>query len=402
MRGDAVRVLLQAAQLHPRPHPLGREGQAQRVEDAAPGGDVLRVVLAGEDAAVRPDRDAAFHPDARRVLVLRPGAGEDRLGLRVVGDAGAARFQAAGHAVVDPHVPAAAMQQVGREEPADRAADDDGAAAWGGRHLFPPADPWRSVRRQGSRLPPRRKRQGAWMARRSTPGQAPRRPALPEQHGQHRVQPHAALHRSPAAGRSRPIPGSPRPGRRPASPGPPIRPARPLRAVEPRRVDALGQAQAHQQRFPRAGRAGCSASSSVTAWPSRSTRASHSSGARWRRAASSAPVQHQPLMRARADAEIVAVAPIDQVVPALGAGLARSWRSRRAPGRSGPPPPPSPSTAAPPRRRPAGRRRRGHVRWRSACPARWSAGRARGGRRRAPAPAAARPARRPRPGPGRA
>ena len=81
------------------------------------------------------------------MLVPDAGGRHDRLGFRVVGNAGAAGFQAAGDPFEDPDVPAAAMQQVGGEEPADRTADDDGSTAALRRHArFPLVLP------QGSRL----------------------------------------------------------------------------------------------------------------------------------------------------------------------------------------------------------------------------------------------------------
>ena len=96
-------------------------------------------------------------------------------------------------------------------------------------------------------------------------------------------------------------------------------------------VDAFVEAQAHQQEFvalllARHARP-LDEAVAVASRPR-----SHISGCFRSRCARRRPWRHEAPMRARADAGIFAIAPIDEVVPALGAGRAHGSRSRRPAG----------------------------------------------------------------------
>ena len=80
-----------------------------------------------------------------------------------------------------------------------------------------------------------------------------------------------------------------------------------------------------------------------------STRSSHVSGTARSIARSGRVPVDQPRMRAGADAGIFAVAPVDEVVPALRARAGHGWRSRRPAGRASRRPRASSRTARGPR-----------------------------------------------------
>ena len=87
-----------------------------------------------------------------------------------------------------------------------------------------------------------------------------------------------------------------------------------------RRVDAFGEPQAHQQEFVGRSRSRVSISSTIRPWPVRLD--AHQPGFRalLGRGGAAAAVDVEPAMRAGADAGIFVAAPVDEIVPALGAG----------------------------------------------------------------------------------
>ncbi len=140
MRDHAAFALLESRDAPAAVVAFARKRIAQHAVDALPGGEHLRAGVLG-----------VSRPDASRILRVvistpRPvgsmpirRSALDQVGLR--DDAGAAAGELALHPLEDVDLPAGAPQQQRRQEPAHRAADDEGpprSCAMGSiRHFLP-------------------------------------------------------------------------------------------------------------------------------------------------------------------------------------------------------------------------------------------------------------------------
>ena len=165
MGGDGVRVLGDAVQGFAAAVLSVGPGGAEHAEDAVPGGHGLGAVQHAEDGAVGPEGDAAMDLDAEAVE-RKAEAFEDAPELRVGDDAGTAAGEGDVDTLADVHGPAVLAEEVGGEQAAHGAADDDcapgGAAGFG--HTSSPGRP--QLMRGGGRsrsgltLPGQRARRG--------------------------------------------------------------------------------------------------------------------------------------------------------------------------------------------------------------------------------------------------
>src|SRR4051794_11105360 len=115
--------------------PSGRKRRMKQVEDAAPRGQVLRIVEACQPVAVAVERDTATDIDSRRTFARYADGLEDRGQLRVAGDARPSRLQAPRRPLGNPALPPLPQQHVTGKQSADRTAGDHSPALGGERHL---------------------------------------------------------------------------------------------------------------------------------------------------------------------------------------------------------------------------------------------------------------------------
>ncbi len=92
----------------------------------APCRQRLRQLTLGQDAAVLAQRQPGLHLHADGVVHLDPGGGQGLEQFRMCDDARAAPGKGFGNTLAYLNLPPAACEQVGREQPAQRAAHDDG------------------------------------------------------------------------------------------------------------------------------------------------------------------------------------------------------------------------------------------------------------------------------------
>ena len=121
--GDAVVVLLDAAQIHVEPIALARQRVAQRVIEPPPAAHGAHGRPLQHDAAVAVEADDVLDLDAHRVVEIDAGAVQNFDELRMRAEADAAARQLLGIALEHDDVPADAAHQVRGDQPAERAAD---------------------------------------------------------------------------------------------------------------------------------------------------------------------------------------------------------------------------------------------------------------------------------------
>ena len=126
---DLVAAMLDAGELAAEVIAITGECRVQRVEDAAPGAEVLRVVEARDHLAGSVEGAAAGDGDAGWALLPDAGGNQDRQQLAVPRDAEPARCEPLADTLEHVDLPALAQQHVGDEEPADRAPDHHGLAS---------------------------------------------------------------------------------------------------------------------------------------------------------------------------------------------------------------------------------------------------------------------------------
>ena len=132
---DLRRVLLDPDDTRPGVIARGRQRILERAIDPVPGAVHRRHDALVNDGAAAVEADARVDPDARRRI--EPDADPPHDGEKIFAraDAGAAPRQILEAALEDGDLPAGAAQQVGGQQAADRAADDERAA---GLHLALP------------------------------------------------------------------------------------------------------------------------------------------------------------------------------------------------------------------------------------------------------------------------
>ena len=108
------------------------EVAAQQTVEMPPGRLDLRQVIAREDAAVGPERDALLEPDAVRLVDGEPQALQRGMQPRMRRDADATFGEFRADPLVDRHVAAGLVQHVAGEQAAHRPAHDDHAQPDGG------------------------------------------------------------------------------------------------------------------------------------------------------------------------------------------------------------------------------------------------------------------------------
>jgi hypothetical protein len=128
-RRHAVRTALDARDATPEVIPLGRKDILQQPVDASPRRHHLRQVAGPRDAAVARERDPAPDPHADRLVERRAGARERAHELGMGGEPGAAAGERFARLLVHVDPPARPQEQVGGEQPAERAADHQRAFA---------------------------------------------------------------------------------------------------------------------------------------------------------------------------------------------------------------------------------------------------------------------------------
>ena len=133
-RGDAVRVLLDANEPFAEPIGLRRQRIEQSAVEPRPAAERARRRLLDQDLAVAVEADRPRRLDAHRLVEIDAGALEDGDELRMRAEPDAAARQFLVIALEHGGVPAGRAQQMRRDQPAERAADDEGAAR---THLFP-------------------------------------------------------------------------------------------------------------------------------------------------------------------------------------------------------------------------------------------------------------------------
>ena len=131
-RCHAVPVLPDVFQRPAAVDPAGGEGGVQQGIQAAPGSQHLRRVALAQHRSIPGEGDAPRHRHAQRGRRVRPGPRQGVHQGRMRDDARPAPGQRRRRPFIHLHVPAGAQQQVGREQPAQRPADDEGAAAHAG------------------------------------------------------------------------------------------------------------------------------------------------------------------------------------------------------------------------------------------------------------------------------
>src|SRR4051794_41824018 len=102
--------------------PSGRKRRMKQVEDAAPRGQVLRIVDACQPVAVAVECDTATDIDSRRTFARYADGLEDRGQLGVAGDARPPRLQATRRPPENVGPPAPPQQPVAGKQSPDRTA----------------------------------------------------------------------------------------------------------------------------------------------------------------------------------------------------------------------------------------------------------------------------------------
>ena len=133
-RGDAVAVLLDANELFAEPIGLRRQRIEQSAVEPRPAAERARRRLLDQNLAVAVEADRPRRLDPHRLVEVDAGALEDGDELRMGAKADAAARQLLVIALEHGRVPAGRAQQMRHDQPAQRAADDEGAA---GAHSFP-------------------------------------------------------------------------------------------------------------------------------------------------------------------------------------------------------------------------------------------------------------------------
>src|SRR5438552_6676507 len=128
-RDDFGALLREAAEIAPSMVMPGANAFFQRAINACPVRHDLVDALRVHGVAVAIEADALGHADAEPVVDLDAEPAQ-RIEQRAVrADSRAARRELVGDALVDVDLPAELLQEAGGEQAAERAADDDGAAA---------------------------------------------------------------------------------------------------------------------------------------------------------------------------------------------------------------------------------------------------------------------------------